>query len=60
MTYATFYHVHGAYIGVGRNSKCAEQINQVLSDKDEWAKMGSGIATTLMTLLPTFLAFGHL
>ncbi|CAO2650069.1 Nn.00g013610.m01.CDS01 [Neocucurbitaria sp. VM-36] len=60
MTYQTYYYIHGAYIGVGQNSECAEQINQVLADKDEWAKMGSSAATTLMALLPTFLAFGHL
>lgn len=60
MSYQTYYYIHGAYIGIGMNSACAEQINQVLADKDEWAKMGSGAATTLMALLPTFLAFGNL
>lgn len=60
MTQQTYYYTLGAYIGVGVNSVCAEQINQVLADKDEWAKMGSGAASTLMALLPTFLAFGNL
>ncbi|KAF2789757.1 hypothetical protein K505DRAFT_365321 [Melanomma pulvis-pyrius CBS 109.77] len=60
MTQQTYYYILGAYIGVGVNSACAKQINQVLADKDEWAKMGSGAASTLMALLPTFLAYGNL
>jgi len=56
----TQYYMHGAYLGVGRSSKCSDHINDVLSNKDEWEKMGSSAATTLMALLPTFLAFGNL
>lgn len=59
-TIQTFYHVYGPYMGLGMNTACSEYINEVLSDKDEWAKMSSSAATTMMALLPTFLAFGHL
>ncbi|KAF2472614.1 uncharacterized protein BDR25DRAFT_15889 [Lindgomyces ingoldianus] len=60
MTTQTWYYIHGAYIGVGANSACAAQIDEVLSNKAEYEKMGSSAATTLMALLPTFLAFGNL
>ncbi|KAK2762617.1 hypothetical protein FQN54_000790 [Arachnomyces sp. PD_36] len=60
MTTQTFYYIQGAYLGVGKSSGCAKQIDEVLSNKSEWEKMGSSAATTLMALLPTFLAFGNL
>ncbi|RDW63316.1 hypothetical protein BP6252_10861 [Coleophoma cylindrospora] len=49
-----------ALMGVGKTVSCSENINIVLSTKNEWAKAGSSAATTLMALLPTFLAFGSL
>lgn len=57
---ATEYFMHGAYLGVGSSSTCSEHVNDVLANADEWAKMGGSAATTLMALLPTFLAFGNL
>ncbi|KAF2198661.1 hypothetical protein GQ43DRAFT_148828 [Delitschia confertaspora ATCC 74209] len=47
-------------MGMGKSVPCSEYINEVINSKDEWEKMGSQAATTLMTLLPTFLAFGNL
>ncbi|KAF2739839.1 hypothetical protein EJ04DRAFT_604311 [Polyplosphaeria fusca] len=60
MTEQTYYYILGAYMGAGFNSECADQINKVLEEKDEWAKMSSSAATTLMALMPIFLAFGKL
>jgi hypothetical protein len=49
-----------AWAGVGSSVDCAEHINRILQDMDEWEKAGMAAATTLMALLPTFLAFGSL
>jgi hypothetical protein len=49
-----------AWAGVGSSVDCAEHINRILKDMDEWEKAGMAAATTLMALLPTFLAFGSL
>jgi hypothetical protein len=54
-----FYKV-GAYMGVGQTVSCSSYVDDVLSNKDEWAKAGSSAATTLMALVPSFLAFGNL
>lgn len=55
-----FYSKLGSLMGVGKNVACSRKINEVLTEKDEWAKAGSSAATTLMALVPTFLAFGNL
>lgn len=60
MSIATDYFINGAFIGVGARSDCAEAVDEVLSNASEWNKMGSSAATTMMALLPTFLAFGNL
>ncbi|KAJ9636232.1 hypothetical protein H2199_007907 [Coniosporium tulheliwenetii] len=57
---STFYYTLGAYMGVGKSVDCSSHINEVLTVTDEWEKLGSSAATTLMALLPTFLAFGNL
>lgn len=57
---STFYYTLGAYMGVGKSVECSFHINEVLKVTDEWEKLGSTAATTLMALLPTFLAFGNL
>ncbi|EON68449.1 hypothetical protein W97_07659 [Coniosporium apollinis CBS 100218] len=57
---STFYYTLGAYMGVGKSVECSSHINEVLTVTDEWEKLGSSAATTLMALLPTFLAFGNL
>ena len=54
------YAALAAWAGVGRSVECADRISSVLKDMDEWEKAGMQAATTLMALLPTFLAFGNL
>jgi hypothetical protein len=49
-----------AYMGVGRTVECSDIINTLLAGAGEWEKAGSAAATTLMALIPTFLAFGNL
>lgn len=49
-----------AYAGVGSSVDCAAHINFMLSNMTEWEKSGMAAASTLMALLPTFLAFGNL
>lgn len=56
----TQFYNFGALMGIGWTVECSDAINTVLESKDEWAKAGSAAATTLMALLPTFLAFGNL
>ncbi len=60
LTQATFFYILGAYMGMGKSVDCSDFINTVLEDASEWKKAGSNAATTLMALLPTFLAFGNL
>lgn len=60
MSISIHYYKIGAYMGVGQTVKCSSHIDDVLSNKDEWSKAGSSAATTLMALVPTFLAFGNL
>lgn len=60
LTYDTFWAVRGAYMGVGRTSTCATEVSAVIASKDEWMKAGSAAATTLMSLVPAYLAFGNL
>ena len=60
MSTSVFYYKLGAYMGVGQTVTCSSFIDDVLSNKDEWSKAGSSAATTLMALVPTFLAFGNL
>lgn len=57
---ATDFWSYGNLMGVGRNVKCSDQINQILKAKDEWEKAGSQAAVTLMALVPTMLSFGNL
>jgi hypothetical protein len=49
-----------AYAGVGSPVDCSHHINRMLSEMSEWEKAGMAAASTLMALLPTFLAFGSL
>lgn len=49
-----------AWAGVGSEVDCSEHINNMLDQMDEWEKAGMAAASTLMALLPTFLAFGNL
>lgn len=50
----------GSLVGVGRHSTCTYLVDTVIGDKREWEKAGGSSATSLMALLPTFLAFGSL
>jgi hypothetical protein len=54
------YEIIGAFMGVGKTVKCANQINTVLAGVGQWEQAGSAAATTLMALIPSFLAFGNL
>jgi hypothetical protein len=54
------FRVVSAYMGVGRNVECSDIINTLLEGAEEWEKAGAAAATTLMALIPTFLAFGNL
>lgn len=49
-----------AWAGVGSAVDCSEHINNMLDQMTEWEKAGMAAASTLMALLPTFLAFGNL
>jgi hypothetical protein len=60
MTRSIHFYKIGAYMGVGQTVSCSSFVDDVLSNKDEWSKAGSSAATTLMALVPTFLAFGNL
>lgn len=51
---------YSSYGGVGANVTCKRWIDEILKDASEWDKAGMSAATTLMALLPTFLAFGNL
>ena len=50
----------GFIYGVGRTVECSKRVDDIIKTKSEWEKLGSGAATTLMALVPTFLAFGNL
>jgi hypothetical protein len=54
------YQIIGAFMGVGKTVPCADQINTVLAGVGPWENAGSAAATTLMALIPSFLAFGNL
>lgn len=49
-----------AFAGVGSPSDCSAHILATLDEMDEWEKSGMAASSTLMALLPTFLAFGSL
>lgn len=49
-----------AFAGVGSKLDCSLHIGAMLDQMTEWEKSGMAAATTLMALLPTFLAFGNL
>lgn len=49
-----------AYAGVGSPVDCSVHIDRMLDGMSEWEKAGMAAASTLMALLPTFLAFGNL
>jgi hypothetical protein len=49
-----------AYAGVGSSVDCSVHVDAMLQQMSEWEKAGMAAASTLMALLPTFLAFGNL
>jgi hypothetical protein len=49
-----------AFAGVGASVDCSVHIDSILDQMSEWEKAGMSVASTLMALLPTFLAFGSL
>lgn len=49
-----------AFAGVGSAVDCSADIDAMLDQMSEWEKTGMAVASTLMALLPTFLAFGSL
>lgn len=55
-----YYKSLASYAGVGSPVRCSPQIERMLTGMSEWEKTGMAAATTLMALLPTFLAFGNL
>ncbi|KAF2843410.1 hypothetical protein M501DRAFT_985525 [Patellaria atrata CBS 101060] len=54
------YEIMGSYMGIGESVSCSPHIDRILDEASEWDKAGAGAATTLMALVPTFLAFGNL
>ncbi|KAF1997733.1 hypothetical protein P154DRAFT_605196 [Amniculicola lignicola CBS 123094] len=55
-----YYEELSMYAGIGSHVDCSPYIDQKLKKMSEWEKAGMNAATTLMALVPTFLAFGSL